>query len=289
MKDIDWKILIALYEKKSMTKAAEALYMTQSALTKRVQSIEDEWGVEIVRRSSQGVNFTEEGKYLVNKANVMLDFLKDIEDHFARNQSKKQLLKVGVPNSYARIHMPSLLKEYFEQYNNLEVEIATNNSDVIINQLTSGSIDIGLVCGNYPFLGEKTWLFDEPMYMVTPIGVKIEDVVNYPLIESHFNTLVKLKVSQWWKSHFDVMPQQTHLVPYSDIAIEMVENGLGVTFVFGDKWKVNEKYAQKLPVYDSANEAVTRGVFMMVNEKCFLSEEIMDFVSFVERYYQVNC
>lgn len=42
MKEIDWKILVVLYEKKSMTKAAEALYMTQSALTKRVRAIEEE-------------------------------------------------------------------------------------------------------------------------------------------------------------------------------------------------------------------------------------------------------
>ena len=55
MKEIDWKILIVLYEKKSMTKAAEALFMTQSALTKRVRSIENEWNEEVVHRTSQGV------------------------------------------------------------------------------------------------------------------------------------------------------------------------------------------------------------------------------------------
>ena len=53
MKDIDWKILAVLAEKRSITKAADALYMTQSALTKRLKSIEAEWNVEIVKRSSQ--------------------------------------------------------------------------------------------------------------------------------------------------------------------------------------------------------------------------------------------
>ena len=55
MKNIDWMILKMLYEKRSMTKAAEALYMTQPALTKRIKAIENEWGVEVVKRSSKGV------------------------------------------------------------------------------------------------------------------------------------------------------------------------------------------------------------------------------------------
>ena len=58
MKNIDWKILKVLYEKRSITKAAESLFMTQSALTKRLQSIENEWGRRIVERTSRGVIFT---------------------------------------------------------------------------------------------------------------------------------------------------------------------------------------------------------------------------------------
>lgn len=288
MKEIDWKILSVLYEKKSMTKAAEALYMTQSALTKRVHSMEDEWKVEIVHRTSQGVSFTEDGKYLVNKANIMLDFHKEIEEHFAEHARQKTLMKIGVPNSFARIHMPELLKEYIEEYNQLQISIVNNTSDVIINQITNGAIDIGIICGDFPYLGEKVCLFQEQMYMVTPIGVKMEDIEHMPLIESYFNSVVKLTVRQWWRQHFNIMPQETHKVPYSDIAIEMVENGLGVTFVFGDKWKVNEDKAQKLAVYDATGNPVSRKVWMMVGDECFQSQELTDFVSFVENYYNVN-
>lgn len=288
MKEIDWKILSVLYEKKSMTKAAEALYMTQSALTKRVRSMEDEWKIEIVHRTSQGVSFTEDGKYLVNKANIMLDFRKEIEDHFAEHARQKTLMKIGVPNSFARIHMPELLKEYIEEYNQLQISFVNNTSDVIINQITNGNIDIGILCGDFPYLGEKVCLFQEQMYMVTPIGVKMEDIEHMTLIESYFNSVVKLTVRQWWRQHFNIMPQETHKVPYSDIAIEMVENGLGVTFVFGDRWKVNTEKAQKLAVYDGNGDPVCRNVWMMIADTCFQSPEMTDFISFVERYYNVN-
>ena len=78
MKELDWKILIVLYEKRSITKTAEALYLTQSAVTKRLQNMENEWGIEVIRRSSQGVSFTEDGTYLAQRASVMLDFLNGV-------------------------------------------------------------------------------------------------------------------------------------------------------------------------------------------------------------------
>ena len=70
MRELDWLILRKLYEKRSISKAAEDLYVTQSALTKRVKTIEQEWGVEVVKRSNQGVTFTEDGRYLVKKAGI---------------------------------------------------------------------------------------------------------------------------------------------------------------------------------------------------------------------------
>lgn len=288
MKEIDWKILTVLYEKKSMTKAADALFMTQSALTKRVRAIEEEWDIEIVKRSSQGVLFTGDGRYLMNKAHIMLDFLKEIENHFAENKTMKELLKIGVPNSFARLHMPHLLGEYVTGEDKIQVKTVPNSSDVIIRQLTDGSIDIGILCGDYPYLGEKVCLFHEEMYMIAPKGMRMEDIGDLPLIVSNFNSLVKLMVDQWWKLHFGIIPQEAYRVPYADIAIEMVESGLGVTFVFGSRWKVNEEKLQKMPVYDRKGDAVSRNVWMMISDPCFRNQDIMDFIRFVEKYYQVD-
>ena len=131
MKNIDWKILKVLYEKRSITKAADALFMTQSALTKRLQSIESEWGRQLVERTSRGVTFTEDGKYLVQKANIMLDFLQEIGDHFADRHTKMESLKLGVPNSFAKRHLPKLLAAYQKSGANLYIKTISNSSDVI--------------------------------------------------------------------------------------------------------------------------------------------------------------
>ena len=288
MKETDWQILSVLYEKKSMTKAAEALYMTQSALTKRIKAMEDEWQIEIVKRSSTGVLFTEGGRYLVHKANMILDIYQEIRSHFLENAAAKELLKIGVPNSFARLHMPKLLGSYVNEYDHLHIKTISHSSDVLVQLLTEGTIDIGIVCGDYPYIGEKICLFEEQLFVVAPKGKKLDDIEHMPLISSFLNPIVKSMIDQWWKNEFGTMPHEAHSVPYSDIAIEMVENNLGISFLFGADWRVDNEKVQLIPVYDGRGDNVTRKVWMMISDRCFQSQNIMDFVSFVEKYYQVN-
>lgn len=288
MKDIDWKILTVLYEKRSMTKAAETLYMTQSALTKRIKAMETEWNIEIVRRSSKGVEFTEDGHYLVKKASIMLDFLQEIEEHFSEKRASREYLRIGVPNSFARLHMPKLFKEYKEKYDRLQITTVPNSSELLIQQLVDGSLDISIICGDFPYLGEKACLFEEALYIALPVGMKLDDVSQQPLIKSYLNPMVASLVNQWWKNHFGSLPHEAYRVPHSDIAIEMVENGLGITFLFGDKWRVKSEHVQLIPLYDQNDQPITRRVWMMFSEKCYRSQDIMDFISLVEEYYHVN-
>ena len=288
MRELDWLILRKLYEKRSISKAAEDLYVTQSALTKRVKTIEQEWGVEVVKRSSQGVTFTEDGRYLVKKAGIMLDFLGEIREHFSERHGVKELVRVGVPNSFARLHMPKLLKGYVDAYTRLQFKTFPNSSDMLIRQITDGTIDIAIVCGDYPFLGEKICLFEEELYIMAPMGTALEDVEHLPIIESYLNPMVKLLLNQWWKDHFGESLHAAHFVPYSDIAIEMVENGLGICFLFGSDWAFDRSRFQLIPIYNKEQEPVSRRVWMMLSDSCYRNQDIMDFISFTEEYYHIN-
>ena len=218
----------------------------------------------------------------------MLDFLQEIGDHFAERNDTQELLKIGVPNSFARLHMPKVFKAYKERYDRLKIITVSNSSDALMQQLLDGTVDIGIICGDFPYLGEKTCLFEDELYVVTQKGMKLDDIGQQPLIKSYLNPMVGMLVNQWWKNHFGNPPHEAYRVRYADIAIEMVENGLGITFLFGDKWKVNQDEVQMIPIYDHNGEPIKRKVWMMLSERCFRSQDIMDFVSLVEEYYHVN-
>ena len=285
MKELDWKILIVLYEKRSITKTAESLYLTQSAVTKRLQNMENEWGIEVIRRSSQGVAFTEDGTYLAQKASVMLDFLREIRDHYSQRERRKEVLTVGIPNSFSRLYFPEVLSAYIERFDRLDIQLIPNSSEVILQKLMDGSVDLGFVCGDYPYLGEKTPLMDEHLYILAPQGVPFEELENQPLIQWKMNPLVEMIRDQWWKSQYGSLPHGSYQVPFADIAIEMVEKGLGITFLFGDKWRCDPNTTQLIQVYDAQGEPVSRRVWMMMSDRCFQNPDMADFVSLVEEFF----
>lgn len=288
MNDMDWQILTVLHERRSITKTAEVLYITQSALTKRLRSIEKEWNIEIVKRNSKGVIFIEEGRYLVKRAHIIMDFIKETRDYLSIGGELKESIKIGVPNSFSRLHFPKLMKEYINNYDKLQFRIIPNSSDIIIKQIMDGSIDIGIICGDYPYNGEKFLMFKEDLYIAAPHNMNIDDLENMTIIESYLNPMVKNTVKQWWRQRFGHVFHESHKVPYAEIAIEMVENGLGICFLFGDDWSINKEKSQIIPVCNNDGHPISRNVWMMISERCFKSDSINDFIRFSKEYYGVN-
>ena len=68
----DCRLLRALHEHKNITRASHILFTSQPALTKRLQGLEQEFGVKLFIRHSKGISFTPAGEYLVSAAERMV-------------------------------------------------------------------------------------------------------------------------------------------------------------------------------------------------------------------------
>lgn len=289
MRDKDWEIIQVLYEKKSITQAAEALFITQSALTKRLSAIEDELGTEIVKRSSQGIIFTENGKYLFQKAIAHQKFMEEVRAYLSESKKTRELLRIGVPNSFARLHMARLLKKYRDQYDQLQIQTLSYSSDIILQHLTNGTVDMGIICGDYPFPGHRSQLLDEGLFIAAPQSMQPEELPVFPLIETYYNPVVKQLIDQWWKQQFGNVPRPSQRVPYPDIALEMVESGLGICFLFGTSWRIDETKIQKIPAFDRQGNPISRRVWLMWPENHYQSEEFTELIEFIQTYFRISC
>ena len=130
----------------SITKAAQTLGYTQSAVSQMIQSLEKELQLNLIRRSRNGVVLTEEGKKLlpyieraVNEYHRLLEIDKEIlglEDG---------LIRIGTLSSYSSQWLPRIIKEFQELYPRVRFRLRQGDYTTVPEYIRQGSVDFGFV------------------------------------------------------------------------------------------------------------------------------------------------
>lgn len=115
MNERDFLILKYLNEFSNITKTANALFISQPALTSRIKHLEKELNTKLVHTTNKGVLLTSTGLEAAVFADEML---KKIEEFKERLQSIDDeaagILKIAAPNIIAQYYLPNVIKEFKE-------------------------------------------------------------------------------------------------------------------------------------------------------------------------------
>lgn len=281
MDDWDWIILKNLYEKKNITKAAEALYIAQPTLTTRLRQIEERFGVQIVIRGKRGVHFTPEGEYLVAYSQKMLKELNTLEGTLQtlRNEVRGSL-KIGASNFFTRYKLSNLLKGFRNLYPSVEFKVLTNLSGKIVDLVYDYQVDIAFIRGDYEWSDKKDLLFKENMYIVSASEVSIENLPLLPRIDYISNKIVRQQLENWWKQNFSSPPFVGMEVDRVDSCREMVIKDLGYAFLPGAVLDANDGLF-KLQMKTKEEEPLSRSTWMFYHEESMQIALIKTFVDYV--------
>ena len=140
------KYLITLAEYKNVTRAAEALYISQPALSHYLKNLEAELGVQLFDRSTNPMKLTQAGEcYIESARRILLEQerlekeLRDISHHLTGR------LVIGSSRDRASYLMPRILPHFAERYPGIEVEVFTASGQKLAEQLKAGRIDLALL------------------------------------------------------------------------------------------------------------------------------------------------
>lgn len=130
----------------SFTRAAERCFVTQSALSHQIASLEREIGRRLFARSSRSVRLSEAGQAFVEHARIALRAAERAkEDAAAVDGVVEGTLRIGVIPTVAAIDVPAVLVAYRAAHPRVRVELQVGNSDVLIRRLRQGELDITLL------------------------------------------------------------------------------------------------------------------------------------------------
>lgn len=107
----DFQMMVVLAQESNMRKAAERLFVSQPALSQRLQSMEKQWGMKFFIRSQKGLTITPEGEKVANYAKEMLQREEDIKSELAVLEQKLTDVKNSCRISYWSILASSCFEE----------------------------------------------------------------------------------------------------------------------------------------------------------------------------------
>jgi len=149
MQLVELRTFLAVAEKKSFSAAAQRLHITQPAISKRIQSLENHLGANLFDRIGKRVYLTEAGNLLIERAEAMLRLAKDTEKEiFNLNDTISGRLNLATSHHIGLHRLAPVLKEFSKRYPDVQLDIQFEDSEVAYQMVRSGQVDLAVVTLN---------------------------------------------------------------------------------------------------------------------------------------------
>lgn len=135
---------------KSFTRAAEKLFVSQSALSKSVRALEQEFQTELINHNSKDFSLTSDGLLFYEYAVKILDFFNaQTHELHQRLSSVYGSLNIGIAPT-SGFYFYSLIRKYKEQYPDIHLNILEVPSQIILKEMDANRLDMGVVLEPFP-------------------------------------------------------------------------------------------------------------------------------------------
>jgi DNA-binding transcriptional LysR family regulator len=282
MEDRDWLIIQALHKEKNITKAAQSLYMSQPSLTARLQHIEGEFGVQLVHRSTKGIQFTAEGEYLVESSTAIVGRLNQIKSEIQSISEKNSgTLEIGASNYLTLYTLPGLLKEFKKIYPHVKFKVTTDWTKNIFSLIYNQKIHVAFVSVDYGGCKDIHMLYEEPICIASAEPFELADLPKMPRIEYKSDYLLKTQLDKWWRENFSQPPQTSMMVDKLENCKEMVCHGLGYALL--PSRIISGTNLHKKIITNKDGQPILRKTWMISNEASLALPLVRLFVDFVKK------
>ncbi|MCI8423080.1 MAG: LysR family transcriptional regulator [Lawsonibacter sp.] len=140
----DAKIYLELYRSRSITKTAQLVGLTQSAISQRLQKLEREFGMQLMLRG-RGQKFLEPTRHGERLVPIVQQWINLYESaHSVKNNTARVLLNVASTDSIGVYLLPNFFFQYAQNHKDVSLSIHTNHSWEIFDLLDDGTVDVGL-------------------------------------------------------------------------------------------------------------------------------------------------
>ncbi|WP_328666306.1 LysR family transcriptional regulator [Streptomyces sp. NBC_00322] len=178
------RYLVAVADCRSITAAACSVYIAQPALSRSIQSLERDLGMELLDRRRRRATLTPEGARVVRLARTVLDAVEAIEDiRPAHGGSSRTSLTVAATPTLSLDLAADLVPSFAERHPDIDVRLLPHDSrEALVRALTDGAAELGLV--DLPLDKELSThhLQDREVVLISPPGSGLPDPIPFRML-----------------------------------------------------------------------------------------------------------
>ena len=232
-----YETLAKVCELGSLTKAAEALEITQSAVSHTINSLEEQFGFAILTRSRAGVKLTDNGQRIMPSVRGMLNYYEQLNQTVSAIRGLDfGTVSIGAFTSVAVHWLPGVIKEFQRDYPNVDIKLLNGDYHDVEKWLTEGSVDLGFVNLPTKLNCECIALMEDRLLAILPPDHKFASYPKFPLVECEteaFITLLETSNHDANKalSAAGIKPNIKFSTKDDYAIIAMVEQGLGISIM----------------------------------------------------------
>ena len=231
------KAFITVAEQGSFSEAADLLYITQSAISKRIALLEQQIGKRLFDRIARQVSLTEAGNELLPRARRILqeyeNALQAIND---LSGEASGTLRLAISHHLGLHRLPPILKQFAQQYPNVILDIEFMDSEKAYEQVLHGESEVAVITlaldSHHNINSKKIW--NDPLRFICaqdhPLAElekpALKDLAEYPIILPGLNTYTGRIIQNLFQKEGRPLkaPRSTN---YLETSSTMVEIGLG--------------------------------------------------------------
>ena len=238
---------------KSITKAAESLYISQPAVTMSIKKLEEQLEMTLFTRTKRGVIITNEGKVLYEYVAQAMESIK-IGENRINNLKKLDTgnIRIGIGTTLTKYFLMEYLDKFHKLYPKVIINIDTSMTLDTLKKLENGLIDLAIITTDkldykdfnitYSQDIQDIFIANKEYYNIIGTKINLEKLNEYPLLLQTQSTNTRNFLDKFTLKHNIKLKSAMELASFS-LVLEFTKIGLGIGFISRDfvKYELNKK------------------------------------------------
>ncbi|MCI6285313.1 LysR family transcriptional regulator [Acidaminococcus fermentans] len=283
MDDRDLLILKYLAEFKNITKTANALFISQPALTKRIQQLEKELGTHLIRSTNKGIALTPTGMETAAYADEALRHYDELKTRITAIDNKNAgIIKLTAPNIICEYYFPTLIKEFKKIYPEVKFSITMAPSSKVVSLMNNNKCHFGFLRNDFGWdESQRIHLATNFIAAASTQPFQLADLANMSRVAYTTDAYYMKMLDLWWDNNFKTPPHTEVLVNSLDLCREMVFSGIGFGLL-PSVLLTDAPFLHQMILKDKNGSPIQRHTWLIFKKKNINTPLLKNFLEFIK-------